>query len=97
MALIAYREIDGQNRTSPVAQDDSRFRVVVVWSVGKENFTYHYVPSVQAAAKYIELPGRTEGSMAVFFQELEDGTWEDWYHPEEGLELEECIEEGVAL
>jgi len=96
MALMTYREIDGEQRTSRAAYDGSRFRVIVIWAPGRENFTYHYVPSVRSAAKYIELPGPTEGSMAIAFQELEDGAWEDWYS-EDGLELEEAIEEGVEL
>lgn len=95
--MARIRTINDKQITSAPAYDDSRFRVCVVWSAGRANFTYHHVASPKAAAHYIRLPGPTEGSMAVFFQELEDGVWEDWYHPEESLELEECIEEGVAL
>ena len=96
MATTTYRVLGGEQVTSRPAYDNSRFRVVVIWAPGRENFTYHYVPSPRAAARYIALPGPTEGSMAVAFQELEDGAWEDWYS-EDGLELEEAIEEGVEL
>ena len=87
----------GRNKRNPIRSGGIKHDPQDVWAVGRENFTYHYVASPQEAAHYIRLPGPTEGSMAVFFQELEDGVWEDWYHPTESLELEECIEEGVAL
>lgn len=94
--MARVREIDGQMRTSGRAYDNSPFRVCVVWAPGRENFTYHYVAGPRSAARYFRLPGPTEGAMAAIFQEREDGEWTDWYS-EDGLELEECIEEGVAL
>jgi hypothetical protein len=35
--------------------------------------------------------------MAAGLCELEDGEWVEWYHPEEGLEVEECVDEGIEL
>jgi hypothetical protein len=97
MATTTYRVLGGHQVTSTPAYDSSRFRVCVVWAPGVENFTYHYVASPKAAAKYIELPGPTEGSMAVIFQEREnDDEWYDWYD-DEGRSLEEAVDEGAEL
>jgi len=91
------REIDGEMRTNAPAYDNSNFRVCVVWAPGRENFAYHYVAGPRGAANFMSLPGPTEGAMAALFQEREeDGSWYDWYS-EDGLELEECVEEGVEL
>ena len=94
---MRVREIDGEMRTSPASRDNSNFRVCTVWSPGRENFTYHYVAGPQQAARHMRLPGPTEGAMAALFQEREaDGQWYDWYS-DEGMDLEECVEEGVEL
>jgi len=96
--MARERLVDGERRTNAPVYDNSNFRVYVVWAPGRENFTYHYVPSPRAAARYLQLPGPTEGSMAAGLAEREeDGQWYDWYHPEEGMDVEECVEEGVAL
>ncbi len=94
--MARVREIDGEVRTSPASQDNSNLRVYVVWAVGRENFTYHYVASPRAAARYMRLPGPTEGAMAAGLCELEDGEWTEWYS-DDGLDIDECIEEGVEL
>jgi hypothetical protein len=95
--MARRRTVNGEVRTNAPVYDNSTFRVYVVWAPGRENFTYHYVPSPRAAARYLSLPGPTEGAMAAGLCELEDGEWVEWYHPEEGLEVEECVEEGVEL
>ena len=94
--MARVREIDGEVRTSPASQDNSTLRVYVVWAPGRENFTYHYVASPRAAARYMRLPGPTEGAMAAGLCELEDGEWTEWYS-DDGLDIDECIEEGVVL
>ena len=86
------REIDGEMRSNVPAYDDSAFRVCVVWAPGRENFTYHYVASPRAAARYMRLPGPTEGAMAAGLCEYEDGEWTEWYS-DDGLDIDECIEE----
>jgi len=95
--MARERIVGGRRVTSPASRDNSNFRVYVVWAVGRENFTYHYVSGPRAAARYMRLPGPTEGAMAAGLAEYEDGEWTDWYHPEEGLDVEECVEEGVEL
>jgi hypothetical protein len=96
--MARERIVSDERRTSAPVSDGCGFRVCVVWAPGRENFTYHYLTSPHAAAHYLRLPGPTEGAMAALLQERQgDGEWEDWYHPEEGLELQECIEEGVVL
>ena len=92
------RQVGDELRSNAPAYDNSRFRVCTVWAPNRENFTYHYVAGPRGAANHMRLPGPTEGAMAALFQEREaDGTWYDWYHPEEGADLEECIEDGIEL
>jgi hypothetical protein len=95
--MARERVVGNEVRTSAPVNDQCNYRVCVVWAPGRENFTYHYVTGPRSAARYFRLPGPTEGAMAAIFQEREDGEWTDWYHHDEGLDLEECIEEGVAL
>jgi hypothetical protein len=95
--MARERIVGGIRVTSPASRDNSNFRVYVVWAPGRENFTYHYVSGPRAAARYLRLPGPTEGAMAAGLCELEDGEWVEWYHPEEGLEVEECVDEGIEL
>jgi hypothetical protein len=94
--MARERNLDGLRVTSAPAYDNSTFRVYVVWAPGRENFTYHYVANPRAAARYMRLPGPTEGAMAAGLAEFEDGEWTDWYS-DDGLDIDECIEEGVVL
>jgi len=91
------RHIGEERRTSPASRDASPYRVCVVWAPRRENFTYHYVDGPRHAARYLALPGPTEGAMAAIFQEWVHGEWTDWYHPQVGIDIEECIEEGIEL
>jgi hypothetical protein len=91
------RQVGDELRSNAPAYDNSRFRVCTVWAPNRENFTYHYVAGPRGAANHMALPGPTEGAMAALFQEREaDGQWYDWYS-DEGMDLEECIEEGAEL